>query len=145
MNLERCFSGLLLAAAVFLLYLAWGYTAPISYDPLGPRPYPVLILSLLAVSCLFLVIRRNSETIDLGYTPNMLKKLGICLVTLLLYAVLFELLGFPLATALMAFTVGILFGGSFKVCAISGIALGTGFYLLFDRLLDVPLPVGFFG
>lgn len=68
MNLERCFSGLLLAAAVFLLYLAWGYTAPISYDPLGPRPYPVLILSLLAVSCLFLVIRRNSEVIDLGYT-----------------------------------------------------------------------------
>ncbi|WP_416191469.1 tripartite tricarboxylate transporter TctB family protein [Neisseria sp. CCUG12390] len=145
MNLERCFSGLLFIAAVFLLYLAWGYTAPITYDPLGPRPYPVLILSLLAVSCLYLAVRPKSEAIDLGYTAPILKKLAVCLVALFLYAVLFELLGFPLATALMAFVVGTLFGGSFKACALSGIALGAGFYLLFDRLLDVPLPVGFFG
>lgn len=144
MNLERYFSGLLCIAAIFLLYLAWGYTAPISYEPLGPRPYPVLILSLLAVSCLFLAIRPKPEITDLGYTAPILKKLAICLLALILYAVLFELLGFPLATALMAFVVGRLFGGSVAACAVSGIALGVGFYLLFDLLLDVPLPMGFF-
>lgn len=145
MNLERCFTGLLFVTALGLLYLAWGYTAPITYDPLGPRPYPVLILSLLAVCCLFLAIRPKTEVIDLGYTPSMLKKLAVCLGAMLLYAVLFELLGFPLATALMAFVIGRLFGGGWVACAVSGAVLGVGFYLLFDRLLDVPLPVGFFG
>ncbi|EGV35093.1 tripartite tricarboxylate transporter TctB family protein [Neisseria weaveri] len=145
MKLERWFSAVLLLAALFLLYLAWGYTAPISYDPLGPRPYPLLILSLLALCCLFLAVRPKQEWIDLGYTPPLLKKLGLCLLVLLAYAVLFELLGFPLATALMAFAVGRFFGGSTKACLISGVALGAGLYILFDRLLDVPLPVGFFG
>ena len=64
---------------------------------------------------------------------------------LLAYALTFELLGFPLATALMAFGVGKLFGGSSKACLISGIALGALLYVLFDLLLDVPLPLGFFG
>ncbi|STZ77447.1 tripartite tricarboxylate transporter TctB family protein [Bergeriella denitrificans] len=145
MKLERCFSGLLCAAALFLLYLAWGYTAPITYDPLGPRPYPMLVLSLLAVCCLYLAVRPFREQIDLGYTPSLLKKLGICLLALLLYGVLFELLGFPLATALMAFAVGRLFGGGNMACALTGAVLGGGLYLLFDRLLDVPLPLGFFG
>lgn len=145
MNLERCFSGLLFAAAIFLLYMAWGYTAPIAYDPLGPRPYPVLILSLLAVCSLYLAVRPHQEAIQLGYTPSLLKKLGLCLLAMMLYGILFELLGFPLATALMAFTIGRLFGGSHVACALSGIGLGIGFYLLFDRLLDVPLPLGFFG
>ncbi|QEY23754.1 tripartite tricarboxylate transporter TctB family protein [Neisseria animalis] len=145
MNLERYFSGLLFTAAIFLLYLAWGYTAPIAYDPLGPRPYPVLLLSLLAVCCLYLAVRPIRETVDLGYTPPLLKKLGICLLALLMYGVVFELLGFPLATAAMAFVVGKLFGGSPFASAISGIVLGVGLYLLFDILLDVPLPVGTFG
>ncbi|MCF7529904.1 tripartite tricarboxylate transporter TctB family protein [Neisseria lisongii] len=144
MNLERCFSALLLAVSLFLLYLAWGYTAPISYDPLGPRPYPAMILSLLALCSLFLALRpKQSE--DLGYTPSLLKKLLLCFLALLFYGILFEILGFPLATAAMVFAVGKLFGGSNTACAVTGIALGIGFYLLFDRLLDVPLPVGFFG
>lgn len=144
MNFERCFSALMCIAAVGLLYVAWGYTAPISYDPLGPRPYPVLILSVLAVCCLFLAVRPKSESIDFGYTVPLMKKLLVCLLAMLFYGVLFELLGFPLATALMAVVVGRLFGGKWWACAVSGVVLGVGFYLLFDRLLDVPLPVGFF-
>ena len=35
-KLERYFSGLLFLATLFLLYVAWGYTAPIAYDPLAP-------------------------------------------------------------------------------------------------------------
>ena len=44
----RIFSAILALAALGLLVLAWGYTAPIAYDPIGPRPYPILILSLFA-------------------------------------------------------------------------------------------------
>ena len=147
MNLERWFSGLLALVAIGLLTLAWGYTAPIAYDPIGPRPYPMLILSLLALACIYLVVRPSTLThaLTLGYTPAILNKIGLCMLFLLVYALLFELLGFPLATALMAFGIGKLFGGRTPACIISGIALGGLLYVLFDLLLDVPLPLGFFG
>ncbi|WP_107687992.1 tripartite tricarboxylate transporter TctB family protein [Neisseria wadsworthii] len=145
MKIERLFAGALLLTVLGLLYLAWGYTAPVAYDPLGPRPYPMLILSLLALCCLFLIVRPRGEHIDLGYTSAILKKVGLCIVFLAAYAVLFETLGFPIATALMAFGVGKLFGGKTLHCAISGAVLGGLLYLLFNSLLDVPLPLGFFG
>lgn len=141
MSFERAFALLLALLSLFLLYLAWGYQAPISYDPLGPRPYPLLILSLLAGGSLWLALGRR-EISKLGYSPALLGKLTICFLMLLAYGLTFELLGFPLATALMALVVGRLFGGSWGRSALAGLALGLGFYLLFDRLLDVPLPLG---
>lgn len=140
-KMERLFSGVLLLAVLGLLYLAWGYTAPIAYDPLGPRPYPLLVLGLLAVCCLFLLLRPRSEHINLGYTPAILKKVGLCLAFLMAYAVLFEVIGFPLTTALMAFGVGKLFGGRTVPCIISGAVMGASLYFLFDSFLDVPLPL----
>lgn len=145
MKIERLFSAALLSAVLGLLYLASGYTAPVAYDPLGPRPYPILVLSLLALCCLFLTVRPRGGHINLGYTPAILKKVGLCIAFLAAYAVLFEILGFPLATALMAFGVGKLFGGPTLHCAVSGIALGGLLYALFNMGLDVPLPLGFFG
>ncbi len=147
MPIERWFSGLLALVALGLLYLAWGYTAPIAYDPLGPRPYPVLVLSLLALCCVYLAVRPSklSHYYSLGFTPLMLKKIGLCILFLLAYAFLFEVLGFPLSTALMAFGVGKLFNGKTIPCLISGAALGIVLYIAFDRFLDVPLPLGFFG
>lgn len=141
-KLERYFSGLLFLATLFLLYVAWGYVAPIAYDPLGPRPYPLLVLALMVVCTLFLTVRPKTEEIDLGYTPSLLKNLTICLATLLGYAVLFEILGFPVATALMAIIIGKLFGGKTLPCVISGVVMGVLLYLLFDQALDVPLPLG---
>ena len=49
MTMERLFSGLMALVSLFLIYLAIGYVAPIAYDPIGPRPYPILIFSLLAL------------------------------------------------------------------------------------------------
>ena len=47
MTMERAFSGLMALFSLFLVYLAIGYVAPIAYDPIGPRPYPILIFSLI--------------------------------------------------------------------------------------------------
>ena len=43
MTMERAVSGLMALFSLFLVYLAIGYVAPIAYDPIGPRPYPILI------------------------------------------------------------------------------------------------------
>lgn len=144
-KLERYFSGLLLLTSLFLMYVASGYVANIAYDPLGPRPYPMLILGLMAACTLFLTVRPKPEEINLGYTPSLLKKLGLCLAAMLGYACLFELLGFPISTAIMATVVGKLFGGKTLHCVISGVVMGVLLYLLFDQVLDVPLPLGLVG
>ncbi|MCS4534467.1 tripartite tricarboxylate transporter TctB family protein [Neisseria montereyensis] len=146
MKIERLFSAALLLMVCGLLYLAWGYTAPIAYDPLGPRPYPILILSLLGLCCLFLLVRPRGEPIVLGYTPAIVKKIALCIACMVAYAFLFEVLGFPLSTALMAFCIGKLFGGRTLHCLISGVVMGVLLFILFDTLLDVPLPLlGIFG
>ncbi|MBP8151092.1 MAG: tripartite tricarboxylate transporter TctB family protein, partial [Xylophilus sp.] len=55
---------------------------------------------------------------------------------------LFQWFAFPLATALMALPMGVAFGGSWKQSLAGGAALRLVLYLLFDKLLDVVLPVG---
>ena len=141
----RIFSAILALAALGLLVLAWGYTAPIACDPIGPRPYPILILSLFALCCTYLVFRpaKLADEDDLGLSPALGKKIAICMVAMLAYAVLFEMIGFPVSTALMAIVVGRLFGGSYTKCIIAGVVMGVASYILFDRFLDVPLPMGF--
>ena len=58
------------------------------------------------------------------------------------YALLFEVIGFPLATVLMTVAIGRLFGGSWRQVALAGRRLGVSLFLLFDKLLDVTLPLG---
>jgi putative tricarboxylic transport membrane protein len=61
------------------------------------------------------------------------------------YAVTFQLLGFILSTALMTTLVARLFGGTWLKALIGGVGMGILFFILFDRLLDVVLPVGVLG
>jgi putative tricarboxylic transport membrane protein len=70
------------------------------------------------------------------------KRIVAMFVMLLAYALVFQWLGFMLATALLTIGIGRLFGGSWKLCVAGGVGMGISFYVLFDRLLDVVLPVG---
>jgi putative tricarboxylic transport membrane protein len=42
----------------------------------------------------------------------------------------------------MAVPIGMAFGGTLKQALTGGVGLGIGFYLLFDKVLDVVLPTG---
>ena len=42
----RLFAAVWLLVCAFLAVVAWGFQAPFSYDPVGPRAYPLLLLSL---------------------------------------------------------------------------------------------------
>lgn len=144
MTIERLFTGVLALACLGLVYVAWGYTASIAYDPIGPRPYPLLVFSLLALGSFIIALRpsRFSTPIDLGLTPLIVKNLTLCTVAFFIYGAVFELLGFPVATAVMSLAVGMLFGGNWKKSLIFSIIMGISLYLLFDKGLDVNLPLG---
>lgn len=70
------------------------------------------------------------------------KKTFLCVLAALIYALLFETLGFTIATTLMAIPVGMAFGGSWKQVIASGVGLGLILFFLFDKLLDIVLPTG---
>jgi putative tricarboxylic transport membrane protein len=130
---------------VFLRPLPWlaaaqDYTAAFSYEPLGPRAFPLLLAVGLGLSGLWLLWRPTLgvQTFKgIPWVPTL-----ACAGAILAYGALFQMLGFALATALMTVPVGMAFGGSWRQTLVGGVALGLVLFVLFDKVLDVMLPVG---
>ena len=64
MLLQRIFASVLLLACVGLALMAWPYQAAFSYEPVGPRAFPLLMLGLmgLALAVHGVSSRRRSST-----------------------------------------------------------------------------------
>ncbi len=128
---------MLLAAA--MAAAARHYVADISYEPMGPRAFPLLLAALLGIAGLWLAIKPSPGAT--GYRGLPLKQVAVVLGAVFVYAFAFETLGFTLATTLVAVPVGMAFGGQPLKCLAAGAALGVGAFYMFDRLLDVVLPM----
>lgn len=137
---DRILGGVCVLVAAGMAWSAHGYAAAISYEPVGPRAFPTLLALLLALCGAWLMFRPAPGEARLPL--QQIKLLGMLAVAVLAYALLFEKLGFVLATTAMAVPVGMAFGGSWKRCLIGGFSLGLVLYLMFDKLLDVVLPSG---
>lgn len=137
---DRILGAVCVVAAAGMAWAAQGYAAAISYEPVGPRAFPLLLAGLLALAGAWLFIRPAPSAE--AFSWDRVKLLAPAALAMLVYALLFETLGFPVATALMAVPVGIAFGGTWRQSLAGGIGLGIGFFLLFDKLLDVVLPSG---
>lgn len=137
---DRIFAVLWLLLCISGLFIGWGIQSEYSYEPLGPRPFPLAILSLMIVCAVLLLFRRPQRITWPHHT--VLRRLLVLVITLVLYAWGFEWLGFPLATALLTFSIALLFNASGLAAGISGAVLGVALYFAFDRLLDVTLPLG---
>jgi len=141
--LQRSFSTLLLAVCVVLAVVAFGYQAAFSYEPVGPRAWPLILLVLLGMGALALFFSKPSVSEEKAKADHHLSvKVTGCVVLLLIYAALFETLGFIPSAMLLGLGLARLYGGRWPVSIASGLILGIGLYLLFDKALDVPLPLG---
>lgn len=147
MKSERILTGIIAICGFALLIYACKFEAPISYDPVGPKAFPILLMGLITASAVYLTVRPAImfEPVELGWTKHLLGKLVLCAAALTVYAMIFEWLGFVVATLLMTMAVGKLFNGKTIPVVITGLILSFSTYYLFDRVLDVPLPLGFFG
>jgi putative tricarboxylic transport membrane protein len=137
---DRILGAACLVVAAGMAWAAKDYAAPISYEPVGPRAFPELLAGLMAVGGGWLVLRPGPHHSGLGLAQ--VRTLGLAALAVFGYALLFETLGFTLATTLMAVPVGVAFGGSWKQALLAGAGLGVVLYLMFDKLLDVVLPTG---
>lgn len=137
---DRILGAACLVVGAGMAWAAKDYAAPISYEPVGPRAFPLLLSALMAAGGAWLLLRPSGHGSGLGLAS--LGKLGLAAGAIVVYALLFQVLGFTLATALMALPVGLAFGGRWRQALAGGVGLGLGLFLLFDKLLDVILPTG---
>jgi putative tricarboxylic transport membrane protein len=137
---DRALGAVCLVASVAMAWAAKDYAAPISYEPVGPRTFPLVLAGGLGLSGLWLLLRPSAGFETFSGVPW--KQTALVAAAILGYAYLFQTLGFPIATALMAVPIGVAFGGNWKYSLTGGIGLGLVFFLLFDKLLDVVLPAG---
>ncbi|NHB93262.1 tripartite tricarboxylate transporter TctB family protein [Photorhabdus cinerea] len=137
---DRIFATVWLILCAIGLVIGWGIQSEYTYEPLGPRPFPIAILSLMAI-CALLLLFRKPEQSNWPNTP-VIYRLMLMIVSLVIYGWAFEWLGFPLATALLTCSVALLFNAPLPAAIISGVFLGVTLYFAFDRLLDVTLPLG---
>jgi len=137
---DRIFAVLWLAFCAAVAWLAWKIEAPFSYEPIGPRAFPLLLAGVMAASAAWLLAKPDREPDWPRGAAGV--RAAVLVAAFLAYAFLFEWLGFPLATALVAVAVGRLFDGGWKAVAAGGAGLGIGLWYFFDKLLDVTLPLG---
>ncbi|GFM79860.1 membrane protein [Pseudomonas cichorii] len=145
MVLQRIFAAVLLLVCAGLTLMAWPYQAPFSYEPVGPRAFPLLMLGLMGLALLYMLIRPTPIVHSEDEPPldrETLIKIGICIALLLVFAGLFEPLGFILSSILIGIPMARLYGGRWVPSIAVVILMSVGLYLLFDKAMDVPLPLG---
>ncbi|MCK1068164.1 tripartite tricarboxylate transporter TctB family protein [Pluralibacter gergoviae] len=137
---DRIFAAIWILLCLGGLLIGWQIHSEYSYEPVGPRPFPLGILGLMLLCAVAMLLRRPDT---ISWPPRrVLQRLLVMVIVLLVYAWGFEWLGFPLATALLTAIIGILFGATLPAAAVSGGLLGVLLWFAFDRLLDVTPPLG---
>jgi putative tricarboxylic transport membrane protein len=141
-------SGVALAAlGIYIVFQArqWDYLGP---DGPGAGFFPLWYgLAILGLSLLLVVShfrQRSAHGKAIDWT-----RLGRAFSTWFALAVsvaLFKPLGFVISFALLTyFVVAVMYRRPLKTAALTAVASAAGFYLVFDRALGVPLPVGILG
>ena len=145
MLLQRIFASVLLLVCVGLALMAWPYQAAFSYEPVGPRAFPLLMLGLMGLGLIYMIVRPtpvvHSEE-DPQLDRDTLLKIAVCVVLLLIIAGTFEPLGFILSSILIGIPMARLYGGRWMPSVVIISVMSVGLYLLFDKAMDVPLPLG---
>ena len=129
-----------LSLAAFMLWFGYGIQAPVAYEPLGPAAFPTVVALIMALCGFRLVLKGGGQAESLP--SGALGRILAVVLVLVCYALTFEPLGFIPATALMVCLVGRLFGGSWMRTLAAGAVGSILLFLLFDRGLDVVLPLG---
>lgn len=136
---DRLFGLFLLGLAAVFGGAGWGIVAPFSYDPLGPRPYPLLLAAVLAVMAVWMLLKPQAVKLPGG---RMLAQGGLLIATLVFYQMTFRWLGFILSTSITVVLVARLFRGSWLQGLLTGIGMAVVCYGLFNYVLEIPLPAG---
>lgn len=120
------------------VWLSAGYTAGFG-DPLGPAIFPRVIGIPAILLSLSLMIWPQHNAAWAGRAG--LLRQGTAIAILLAYALLLEPLGFVPASFAAILGLGLLMGAPLLGGLLTAVVAAPGLYLLFDRLMGLPLPL----
>lgn len=139
---DRLAGLVLLALAVAYGVTASGYEAMIG-DPLGPAVFPMVLAVPLLLFSLYLIVRPDPEP-DWARGRALLKQ-ALTVGVFVAYAYLLEVLGFVVTTFLAVVALGMLLDAKPLQAAAAGVGIAVVLFVLFNNLLNLPLPAGVLG
>lgn len=156
---DRVMAAVTIAIALVLLVEASGYVSGFSYEPIGPRAFPIGILVLIVLVSLRIALTARPGTAaapgdtapaDYAFPPGAtaLRRAGtlrasvaVALI-LLVYALIFEPVGYLIATFLAAALLALVAKARPLPAVLVGVVVSGGGYVLFAEVLYVNLPLG---
>lgn len=135
---DRIAGLLFLALSIWYGVTAGTYEASFG-DPLGPAAFPVMLAIPAGLFSLYLILRPDPDP-KWSVGGPLLRQVAT-LAVLVGYALLLEDLGYLAATFAGVVLMSRLLGAGWLKSAISGAAMSIGLYIVFDRLLGLPLPL----
>ena len=153
MMLELIFSLLLIVFCVVSgINLLLSSSDMMSYDPMGAAAWPLILCALLILllSANVIKILKEQKGADAvlkmnGHIGQLLTgKFTIGIVVMFLYGIFLEKIGFLFSTPIFIFTYMTVLGQKkVSVKVVTALIATCVLYLLFDVLLQVPLPRGY--
>ena len=143
----------IITIAVGLTYMIMAFNFPDATigRPMEPKIFPIMLGIVLTILGLALLIEEliknsknkdaNKETIKLSFGNNG-KKIAITVINAIIYALLFNILGYILSTIIFLEVELLIFGGlkSWKVSTIVSVLFSVIAFLIFNTLLGLYLP-----
>jgi putative tricarboxylic transport membrane protein len=144
MTSDRILGAACLALGAAFVWGASGIETGFIVDPLGPRTFPIIIGSLLAIASAYVLLRPDPEP-EWPVRGKALEIVGAVIV-LVGYALALEPVGFVIATAVAAALLSWRLGSRPVWAAVSGLGISLGIYVVFHLVLGLSLakgPLGF--
>ena len=141
----------IITIAVGLTYMIMAFNFPDATvgRPMEPKIFPIMLgiaLTILGLALLIQELMKNSknkekETIKLSFGNNG-KKIAITIVNAIIYALIFNALGYVLSTIIFLEIELLIFGGlkSWKVSTIVSVLFSVIAFIIFNTLLGLYLP-----
>lgn len=137
---DRVLGAVLAVLGLAAIWAAQSLDVRFMGDPVGPKPFPTAAGVVLALGGVVVALRPGPPV---GWPPpGRLLAIGAAAGALALYALLMRPLGFVLATALAVSVSALVFGARARAALPLGLGVGVALHALFDRLLEIPLPLG---
>lgn len=137
---DRIFAGALLVLSGLIAWTAYHFDVPFQYEPLGPKAFPIILSTVLAICSVRLIVKPDAN----AWLPNkeILTKIVSGLVLMVVYAFLFEEVGFIVATTIVGAIFSWLFGEKPLKSFLYALALSLVSYYLLADLMELNVPTG---
>ena len=141
MNLKADRKYAIVMMLLSLIYCAAALLLDADFNPVNEKFYPFVLSVLMIVSSIGLFIWPSPHTTSWPHGKNF-KKIGLTFGAILVYCFVLQKIGFIISASVLMGICMWVFEAKRKWIVPVSIGTAIGFYIVFDRLLELNLPAG---